>query len=331
MKKSLLYLLAIALFFGACKKDEDPETPTAGKPGEITLTVTQNGNVVTYKASASDAVKFIWDLGNGETPEGSEVTGTYNFPGDYDVTCTAKGRDEDRVKVQTVDVLEGNPEIFNPINIAISGYDATTGESTAKWQWANNAGCFSCGPVMYSEDSVYFSSIDDSWWACGDAEILDGSLDDEYFFNLNASMSYVNDFKDAFVVNWSWMAGHYGVTVPVWEDTEYELYNAPTASWGVKHYPNFGEISFTTSVDGVDYEGAYVIELTNGADLGIEAKSNIYQIMKIANDTLWVRYDNASPDNLYDIYENTADLTDNGIAAGEPEWGYFKLVNTNAK
>ncbi len=333
MKKSLLYLLAIALIFGACKKDDDTDDPVApGKPGEITLTVTQNGNVVTYKASASDAVKFIWDLGNGETPEGAEVTGTYNFPGDYEVTCTAKGRDEDRVKTQTVDVLEGDPDIFNFINLAVSGYDEATGESTAIWQWANDAGSFSCGPYQYLGDTAFFNPINDEWWACGDGENQEASLDDEYFFKLNPKMEYVNDFKDAFVVNWSWMAFYYNITVGVWEDEPYAAYVAPEASWEIKHYPNINDsLSFATRVNGSSYDGAYVIELTNGADLGIEAKSSLYQIVKLENDTMWIRYDNASPDNLYDIYANPDDLEENGITAGEPEWGYFKLVNTSTK
>lgn len=133
MKKSILYLMVIAIFLGGCSKDEETDTPSASKPGEITITVTQNGNVITYKAVAADAIKFIWNLGNGQTPEGAEVEGTYSFPGDYEITCTAKGREEDRVKAETVAVAEGDPDIFSPLNIAVSGYDAASGESTAKW------------------------------------------------------------------------------------------------------------------------------------------------------------------------------------------------------
>lgn len=141
-------------------------------------------------------------------------------------------------------------------------------------------------------------------------------------------MEYVNDFKEAFVVNWAWMAYYYNTTVGVWEDEAYTEYTAPEASWEIEHYSNINDsLSFVTRVNGVDYDGAYVIHLSNGADLGIEAASNDYQIIKLENDTMWVRYDNATPTNLYDIYANPSDLEENDISAGEPEWGYFKLVN----
>jgi len=331
MKKSLLYLLAIALFFGACKKDDDPGTPTAGKPGEITLTVTQNGNVVTYKATASDAVKFIWDLGNGQTPEGSEVQGTYNFPGNYDVSCTAKGRDEDRVKVETVNVLEGDPEIFNEVNLALSGYNSTTGESEAKWAWVNAAGTMGDGPRDGEPDTVYFNPIDQSWWSNGEGELSDAALDDEYSFKLNAQMEYVNDFKDAFVVNWAWAAVRGYATPGIWEDVDYEQYDAPTASWSVEYIPNINDtLTFETNINDVMKPGAYVIHLTNHASLGMESKGFDYQILKLTADTLWVRYDNTFPDNLADFYD-ADELANEGALPGDPDEAYLKLYNVNSK
>jgi len=334
MKKSILFLLTIALFMGACTKDDENNDPVdTGKPGEITITVEKSENTVTYNATATNAVKFIWDLGNGQTPEGEEVVGTYSFPGDYTIKCTAKGRDADVVKEEMVNVEEGDPNIFNFINLAVSGYDEASGESTAKWQWANNAGSFSCGPHVWGDvnsEYPYFNPIDDSWWACGEEENNESALDDEYFFNLNAQMEYVNDFKAEFMVNWAWMAANYNIMVPVWSDHAYEGYTAPPASWEIKHYENINDsLSFNTQVNGQDYPGAYVLHLSNSADLGIEAASSDYQIVKLENDTMWIRYDNAIPENLFDIYT----LEDENLQwiSGDAEWGYFKLVNANAK
>ena len=331
MKKSLLYLLAIALFFGACKKEKTTETPAAGKPGEITLTVTQNGNVVTYKATASDAVKFIWDLGNGQTPEGAEVQGTYSFPGNYDVSCTAKGRDEDRVKVETVNVLEGDPEIFNEVNVALSGYNAATGQSEAKWAWVNAAGTMGDGPREGVPDTVYFNPIDQSWWQNGEGELSEAALDDEYSFKLNAQMEYVNDFKDAFVINWAWAAVRGYATPGIWEDVEYEQYDAPAASWSVEYIPNINDtLTFETNINGVMKPGAYVIHLTNKASLAMESKAYDYQILKLTADTLWVRFDNTFPENLADYYD-ADELANQGANPGDPDEAYVKLYNVGSK
>jgi len=328
MKKSLLYLMAIALFFGACKKDEET---TAGKPGEVTITETQNGNVVTYRASASDAVKFIWDLGNGQTPEGSEVTGTYSFPGDYEVTCTAKGREEDTKKTKTVNVLEGDPEIFNEVNVTLAGYNATTGLSEASWAWVDAAGTMGDGPRDGTPDTVYFDPIDQSWWQSGDGDLSEAALDDEYTFNLNTKMEYVNDFKEAFVINWAWAAVRGHETPGIWEDVEDDTYEAPASSWSVQYIPNINDtLTFETNINDVMMPGAYVIHLTNKASLGMESKGYDYQILKLTADTLWVRFDNTFPENLADFYD-ADDLANEGANPGDPDEAYLKLYNVNAK
>jgi len=331
MKKSLFYLFAIALLFGACNKDDEETTPEAQKPGEITLTVTQNGNVVTYKAVASDAISYIWDLGNGETPTGAEVTGTYSFPGDYEIKCTAKGRSEDRIKTEVVAVLEGDPEIFNEMNVTLAGYNAATGTSDAVWHWNNISHSNAVGPFPYNAetDSAYFAVVDDSWWGNDEGTIVPDALDDEYNFALNQSMTYTNDFKAAFIVSWAWMAAYYNTTVAIWSDPPYDAYDAPAASWSIRHIENISDsLSFTTMLNGAEMPGAYIIELTNGADLGMEAGKNSFQIISLDDNDLWVRFDSSPPENLYDIYGNPADLEAMGINAMQKEWRYMRFTRS---
>jgi len=331
MKKSLIYLFAIAILFGSCKKDDTEDTPEAQKPGEITLTITQDGNIVTYKASASDAIKFIWDLGNGQTPEGAEVTGTYAFPGEYTITCTAKGRSEDRVKTQTVDVAEGDPEIFNEMNVTLSGYNAATGTCDAVWHWNNIAHSNAVGPFPYNpeNDSAYFAIINDSWWGNDAGTIAEDALDDEYSFTLDQSMTYTNDFKAKFIVSWAWMAGLYNITVPIWSDPPYDAYEAPEASWSIRHIENISDsLSFTTMLNGKELSGAYVIELTNGADLGMETGKNEFQILSLDGTDLWVRMNSSPPENLYDIYGNPDELEAMGINAMQKEWRYMRFTRS---
>ena len=331
MKKNLFYFIMAALLFSfnACQKD-DPAPVDTGKPGEVTITYTIDKNVVSYHAEATNAVSYVWDLGNGETPTGQDVTGTYTFPGDYSVSCTAKGREDDTKATVTVAVAEGDPEVFSDVNIALSGYNSSTGESDAVWVWENELGHSNAvGPFPYTAgtDTAFFAPIDDSWWGNDPGTVDEGSLDDKYMFKLNSSMEYINDFGATFMVNWAWMAGNYGITVPVWSDTPYDGYEAPEASWSVKHIDNINDtLTFVTKINGVDSPGAYVLELTNGADLGMEVGVSYYQILSIDDQYLWVRTNSAPPANLYDIYGNPDDLESHGINAAQQEWRYLRFI-----
>ena len=325
MKNFLFGILAVTvLAFSACKK-ENTSTP-ATKPGPVTITYNVNGNVVSYHAEATDAISYVWDLGNGETPTGQDVTGTYSFPGTYTVKCTAKGREEDNSASVDVEVAEGDPDIFNEVNVTLSGYNSQTGESEAVWTWATGPGTMGDGPRVGEPDTVYFNPIDQSWWQSEDGDLPDDGLDDEYSFKLNPQMEYVNDFKTAFMVNWAWAAVRGYATPAIWDDVAYEGYNAPQASWSVEHIENINDtLQFETNINGNMMPGAYVIHLTNKASLGMESAGNDYQILKLTSDTLWIRYDNTFPENLGDFYDPD-ELVNEGAAPGDADEAYLKLA-----
>jgi len=329
MKKHLLILMAFALMFSVgCNKDEEE----AGQPGEITITTKVNDNVITYTASATDAVKFVWDLGNGETPTGATVVGTYSFPGDYTIKCTAKGREQDRVKTMTQKVEKGDPDVFNEVNTTLAGYDAASGESKAIWMWVDDANMMGDGPRIGQPDTVYFNEIDHSWWNNGVGEQPADALDDEYSFKLNSKMEYINNpgADGMFMVNWAWAAVRGYATPNIWEDHP-KATSTVTAGWKVRYIANIDDavdsLSFETNINGVMKPGAYVIELTNKASLGMEAAGNEYQILKLTADTLWVRFDNTFPDNLVTGgFYSQADLDAEGVTPGEPDETYLKLA-----
>jgi len=324
MKKFLFGILAVAILsMSACKKDDPVDT---GKAGPVTITFTIDKNVVTYHATAENAVSYVWDLANGETPSGQDVTGTYLFPGKYTVKCTAKGRDEDSQATVDVDVAEGDPDIFNEVNVALSGYNSTTGESEAVWVWATAEGTMGDGPRESVPDTVYFNPIDESWWQSGEGDLPEEGLDDEYSFKLNEKMEYINDFKTAFMINWAWAASR-GYALPgIWEDVAYEAYEAPQASWSVEHIENINDtLTFETNINGTMKSGAYVIHLTNNASIGMESAGYDYQILKLTADTLWIRYDNTFPEDLGNYYDPDV-LESEGAVPGDPDEAYLKLV-----
>ena len=331
IRKLFVAVIAVAvLAFGACKKTEPVDT---GKPGPVKITYTIKKNVVQYHAEAENAYGYVWDLGNGETPKGQDVTGTYKFPGDYTVICTATGRESDTKDSVKVKVKDGDPDIFNDVNVLLSGYNPQTGKSEAVWTWVDAPGVFADGPRNYQPDTVYFNPIDYSWWQNEGGDIDSAALDDEYMFKLNAKMEYVNDFKTAFMVNWAWAAvrGEYSDGLPeIWADVAWEGYNngkSPfISSWSVEHIDNINDtLKFETNIGGVMKSGAYVIHLTNKNSLGMESKGYDYQILKLTKDTLWVRFDNTFPKNLGDFY-NIDDLNSEGAAPGDPDESYLKLV-----
>ena len=324
IKKLFFGILTITIItLMSCGKDPVVDT---GKPGAVTITYTVNENVVSFHAEAENAVNFIWDLANGETPSGADVTGTYTFPGKYTVKCTAKGRDEDTEATKEITVEKGDPDLFNKVNVALSGYNTETGESDAVWVWADAPGIMGDGPRESIPDTVYFNSIDYSWWQNEGGDIDEAALDDEYSFKLNPKMEYINDFKTAFMVNWAWAAVRGYASPGIWEDVAYEGYEAPEASWSVEHIENINDtLTFETNINGEMLSGAYVIHLTNNASLGMESKGYDYQILKLTSDTLWVRFDNTFPDNLADFYD-AATLESEGAAPGDADEAYLKLV-----
>lgn len=332
IKNLLIAILAVTvLTFSACKKNDD--NTNTDKPGPVTITYVVTDNVVKYHAVADNAVGYSWDLGNGETPSGQDVTGTYTFPGDYDVTCTAKGRVEDTKGIVKVTVEKGDPDIFNEVNLTLSGYNSATGESEAVWTWVDAPGVFADGPRESTPDTVYFNPIDFSWWQNEGGDIDENALDDEYMFKLNQKMEYVNDFKTAFMINWAWAAvrGEYDDGLPgIWEDVAWKGYNngiSPAiSSWSVEHIDNINDtLTFETNVNGKMMPGAYVIHITNNLSVGMESAGYDYQILKLTSDTLWVRFDNSFPENLGDYYDPD-ELANEGANPGEPDESYLKLV-----
>ena len=266
-------------------------------------------------------------MGNGETPEGQDVVGTYSFPGTYTIKCTAQGRDENTVGTKSITVENGDPSIFSDINLLLSGYNSATSESETKWVWADGNGNMTAGSMEYDYDSCYFNPIDESWWQSSADEAADASVyDDEYQFKLNSTMEYDNNFGTAFMINWMWANVNFGTNPGIWEDVALETYEAPTASWSVEIIPNINDsISFQTNINGTMKDGAYVIHLTNSAYLAYGAAGSDYQICSIVNDTMLIRYDNHVPANIGDYYTAAA-LEEEGITAGEKEWDYVRLV-----
>jgi PKD repeat protein len=86
MKKLLAIIFIVpSLVMVSCKKQ-----PTACLSAD--KTTINVGETVNFSSCATDAESVSWDFGNGNKAEGSSASQTFNAPGSYLVTMTAKSK-----------------------------------------------------------------------------------------------------------------------------------------------------------------------------------------------------------------------------------------------
>lgn len=88
MKKIFAIILIVpSLMMVSCKKQ-----PTACLSADKTSI--QVGETVNFTSCATDAESVSWDFGNGNKAEGTSASFTFNAPGSYLVTMTAKSKND---------------------------------------------------------------------------------------------------------------------------------------------------------------------------------------------------------------------------------------------
>lgn len=289
-------MLLVATLFTACNQNED-DTPGIGNPpSNVDFTYSIKENVVLFVASATDAYQYYWTFGDKNFGTGDSASHAYEDPGEYTISLTAIGKGGQTSISKKVTLDKGNPTKFSTYNILLSGYNPITKTSSKVWIWDKTAGGFSCGPPA---NGSYFDPIDDSWWRAGENEMANyGCYDDEFSFLLETS-EYKHKSGESFLYNWAWANELRGQTQNQYADTALP-YTPPAATWKIKNY-----------INGTDT--ARVIELTNGAWIGIGNGTHAYHIVSISSDTLWIRYDASTPD----VFSPTKTMS---------EWGYLRLV-----
>lgn len=92
---SLIILLTIASFFSSCSKGDSGNNANNNAPANLTLTAvvaTDQSGDVTFKATATNAVTYEFDFGNGMYQNSTDGTVTYRYPatGNYKAKVVAK-------------------------------------------------------------------------------------------------------------------------------------------------------------------------------------------------------------------------------------------------
>lgn len=343
MKKHLLFLLAFcALVFVSCDKDKDEET-TDPAVANLKLTADVTANTVKFTAAAENAHKYAWDFANGESGEGATAEASYKIAGTYWVKCTASGAASKLTDSIKVEVLEGDPSVYNDVAKLLCGFNSENGESSAVWYWgANKDKMLSGGPKTFfwdrADSAVYslFDPIDQSWWnEAGPSAI---SYNDAYSFKLNQSFDYSCEYgEDGLSLNWAYANYRYSIASTMYSD-EPTTSVPTTGSWEIEvhefeKYASYDSIHNApqTIVDGVGVDAAYFLKVKGGAWLMKENAVAEYQILRIDADTVFMRWEagipadfNVTPGEHTWIKPDWAEYS--WLSPGEGEWEYGYLV-----
>ncbi len=266
-----LFLLVLGLSLTGCDPEIDDKSELGPPPTASDVTFTfepdaANDNIIHFTNTSSGFI-LKWDLGNGAVAEGNNVKGTYPLKGEYTVTLTAFTRSGSATNSQVITIAQTDPSLLDvpEFNLLTGGVDQLEGKT-----WVidkNNPGHMGVGPNDGGPDSQ--SPV---WWQ---APPLDkdglGIYDDEMTFKL---LDFVYEHKnngDVFVNGAS--AGDFGLD-PAGGDQRAEYSPDPAINnWSIS---DEGDKKF--------------LSITNGGFFGFYTGVSKYQILKLEENELYVRF-----------------------------------------
>jgi len=195
----ILITAAAALFMASCMPDElkKPDIGPAPTAADLQITVTPGADPFhfTIKNTSSVVGMATWDLGNGSSGNGTEVTAYYPLPGTYTITLTLYTKGGNATTTATQATTETDWAYFsNPMIALISGGPEAVNGKT----WVMD----SLAPKHIGVGPGIDNSF--SWWSAGPLEKAGAGLyDDEINFSLyefkvtydNKGQSFVKDFR----------------------------------------------------------------------------------------------------------------------------------------
>lgn len=263
----LILFLSVAAVI-SCKKKEEPtlgDPPTAADAEFIYQPSAANPNIIEFTA-VNSTVQANWDLGNGQTASGTNVTGTYPNAGTYTVKLTVFNSGGSGSSTQQIVIANSDPSLLdNPVYNALTGGLAGAGYRT----WVIDSvmpAHFGVGP-----DPVGAAGDYPEWWA---ANALDkagvGLYDDRYTF-------YLNNFQFDMVNN-----GHVYVHNGLAGDFPGSYENA-----GDYTAPYTDQLNKTWVVsEGVET----TLTVSPGSFIGMYTGVTTYRIIEYSDTSLWLQY-----------------------------------------
>lgn len=271
MKKLYYYLLlfgALPFLFQSCN-EYDPELgdpPTADDARFSYTASADNDNIIEFTASNSDLI-LKWDLGNGTTASGSDVTGTYPNAGTYTVTLTVFAKGGSASSTQDIVIDQTDITLLNnPIYNMLTG--GTTGTGSKTWHLDSLVqGHLGVGPDPESA----LGPVPEYFSAGPNEKPGVGLYDDRFTFYLNNFQFDMVNNNDVYVHN-SLSADFPG---------SYENLNDYTAP-----YTDQLNESWVLTEGSVDT----TITISGDAFIGMYSGPREYRILQISDTSLWLQY-----------------------------------------
>lgn len=272
--KAYLYqpaiILLMVLAWMGCKVD-DPELGAAPTSEQVKFTATPtaaNTNIIVFKNQSGPVTKTVWDLGNGQTGSGDEITGSFALAGDYVVKLTVFTSGGFASTTQTIKIAQTKPEMLNrpDYNFLTGG-----GANIAGKTWVIEKGIgghLGVGPTTSSTPEYYQAGANE--------KASEGFYDDEMVFTLsnNLKYTYINHGSSfANGANAAGIGGAAGGDVTV-------NYTPPTnLSWSIS-----------------DEGGKKFLTISNGGFIAYYTGVSKYEILTLSENEMYLRVgDKASP------------------------------------
>ncbi|MBF9252520.1 PKD domain-containing protein [Pontibacter sp. 172403-2] len=263
----------MALFIGfatACSPDDsDAELGPAPTSEMVQFTATpsaDNPNVFNFTNQTPGTMKAMWDLGNGATAVGEQVTGSYAVAGDYTIKLTiftdgGYATNTKTIHIENTDVSMLNREDYNFLTGGAADADGKT------WVVEKDyPGHMGVGPI---------AAATPEWWSApANDKAAEGIYDDEMTFNLNGFAYTYNNNGDTFV-NGSNAAGLGGTA----QSADYTLsYTPPTdMTWSI-----------------VEENGKKYLDISKDGFIAYYTGASRYEILKLTENELYLKTTDAA-------------------------------------
>ncbi len=279
-KLTAVLVVSLGIFLFHCS----PTDPDIGSPPAtptFTAIATNNPNYVVFSVTSTDCFLYNWDFGNGTQSIKRSDTAYYPFPDSYAVTLTIsnKGGASAVVRNQVVTTLDSSIAKNEKYRLLTGGIDALNGKT---WVWLEKDSSLMEGE--YSDG--YTDPVGNFWWSWTQSELDSLAIDDEYVFTLK-NYKYENNCKGFFWYDWLWANKLLLADQAQYKDSAFAY---------TPNSPSYWSLTDSIKTDSLGINDTFtILELSNTNYIGRCAGISTYEVLRLEEDTLWLRYSPYDP------------------------------------
>jgi hypothetical protein len=313
LRHSLAVAIAVAGVMFGCGEN----TVSIGNPPpapEFSIDKSDPNNII-FTVTSAQGFMINWDFGNGKLSQKSTDTMYYPFADTYTVKLTASNKGGAATTKKKLIITTTDPKICaNRYYALLSGGCAVASKT---WMIYDGDSAYGNGPPSPKDSlgkgtSTYNDPIS-FWWNSTKSLGVPPSraMDDEYVFGLKG-FTYKNDCHGDFFFNWKWCNKLFGTNQATYADTVHAYTPNSPATWTLDVDTAGGKGFIVDSASGDSFN--LILTLSNNNYMGYCSGVSVYQILKIAPDTMYLRHELAEPDSAAVTGPNRL------------EWRYLRLV-----